>query len=210
MGVLANQSGSLRSFDFSTIGLKGSPLFLPRWVPGEVTLQSGRQLKTELFNYDVFARQITVKKSATDSVRYQIESVKQLVLQPGEGMLPLHFERMPDLIIGEAAPKTDLLRIIHRGTYSLVQLPLRTFVQAPARQSYDAQTEQNHEYRDESVYYLVRPDRTAERVKLTRKSLVRALKHKGPMLESFLKANPALDLTNEDDTARALASLNEK
>ena len=209
IGSLSNPSSALRSFDFSTIGLKGSPLLLPGWVPGEVTLQSGRQLKTELFNYDVFARQITVKRSATDSIRYQLETVKLLILRPGEGMLPLRFERIPGLITEETALKIDLLRLVYQGTYSLVQLPLRTFIKAPVKQSYDGLNELNHEYRDESAYYLIRPDRTAERVKLTRKSLVRALKEKGPLLENFLKANPAANLANEDDTVRALAALNQ-
>lgn len=210
MGSPTSSLSSFRTFDFGTVGLKGSPLLLPGWVRGEVTLQSGRQLKTELFNYDVYARQVTVKRSATDSIRYQDETVTQLILRPGGDVLPLRYERLPELITDEKALKKDLLRIIYQGTYTLVQHPVRLFVKAPVKQSYDGLSELNNEYRDESVYYLIRPDRTAERVKLTRKSLVRALKEKGVLLENFLKEHPAFDLANEDNTVSALASLNQK
>ena len=54
----------------------------------------------------------------------------------------------------------------------------------------------------------MRPDQTTERVKLTKKSLVKALKDKGTALESFLKINK-IDLANEDDAAKALASLDQ-
>jgi hypothetical protein len=208
MGLASNSASAIRTFNFSTIGLKGSPLLLPGWVPGEITLQSGRQVKTGLFNYDVFVRQVTVKRSPTDSIRYKSETVKQLILRPEGAATPIRYEHVPDLITDEADLKTELLRIIHQGTYSLVQLPIRKFVKAPVKQSYDGLNELNNEYRDESVYYLIRPDHTAEKVKLTRKSLVRALKEKGAAFEDYLKKNDGIDLANEAQVANALATLN--
>lgn len=198
----------LRPFDHSVVGTKGSPFVVIDWVPGELLLEGGKLIKTGLFKYDVTNKLVNLKRSSRDSVVYEITSVKQLILQP-TGIVPVHFEHVPDLITDEARLKTDLLRIIQQGTYSLVELPVRTYIKAPAKQAYGGSDAANNEYRDESAYYLIRPDHTAERVKLTRKSLVRALKEKGPALENFLKVN-SIDLANETDAAKALASLDQK
>lgn len=209
LGTLASPSTTIRPFNFSTVGVKGSPMLMPGGVPGEVTLQSGRQLTTGRFNYDVMERQVTVKTSFRDSVRYQGTDVKQVILRPSRDQPPIRFEHFPDLITDEPALKTELVRIVYQGTYGLVQLPIRKFLKASSSPTYGGQAKMGDEYYDDSVYYLIRPDRTAERVKLTRKSLVKAVKEKGPQLDTFLKASP-LDLDNELNVAQALASLEQK
>ncbi|HEX9955636.1 MAG TPA: hypothetical protein VGA96_00225 [Fibrella sp.] len=206
---IAASAATIRSFNNSTVGLKGSPMLLPDWAPGEIILQSGKTITTGQVNYDVFNRQVAVKHSARDSVRYESAMVKQLILHPAGDASPLRYEHVPNLVTDEAALKTELLRIIHQGAYSLVELPIKTFIKAPAKQVYGGLGEMSNEYRNESVYYLVRPDQTAERVKLSRKSLVRALKEKGSSFESYLKAN-SVDLDNEQEVAKALASLDLK
>lgn len=209
LGSLATPATTIRPFNFSTVGVKGSPMLLPGGVPGEVTLQSGRQLTTGRFNYDVMDRQVTVKTSFRDSVRYQGTDVKQVILRPSRDQPPIRFEHFPDLVTDEAALKTELVRVVHQGTYGLVQLPIRKFLKTSASPTYGGQAKMGDEYYDDSVYYLIRPDKTAERVKLTRKSLVKALKEKGPVLESFLKTNP-LDFDDELNAVQALASLDQK
>ncbi|WP_375443676.1 hypothetical protein [uncultured Fibrella sp.] len=198
-------NNTLRTFNNSVVGTKGSPFVLSGWAPGELTLEGGKSIKTGLFNYDIINRLVNLKRSAHDSVVYDMATVKQLILQP-TGFAPLRYEHVPDLITDEVSLKTDLLRIIQQGTYSLVELPVRTYIKAPTKQAYGGLGEAANEYRDESAYYLIRPDHTVERVKLTKKSLVKALKDKGSALEGFLKAN-AVDLSNEANAARALAAL---
>lgn len=201
-------SNTLRTFNMTTIGLKGTPLAVPNWAPGELTLDGGKTVKVGLFNYDVYSKLVAVKRSPRDSVVYDIASVKQLILHP-DGETPRLYEHVPDLITSEASLKTDLLRIIHKGPYSLVEQLVKTFIKAPTKQTYGGLGEVSNEYRDESAYYLIRPDRTAERVKLNRKSLVRALKEKGDLFESYLKAN-SMDLKTEADVAKALTFLDQK
>ncbi|MBO0950555.1 hypothetical protein [Fibrella forsythiae] len=199
-------NNTLRAFNLSTIGLKGTPLALPNWAPGELTLDGSQPVTAGLFNYDIYSKLVTVKRSPRDSVVYAIASVKQLILKPN-GVAPLRYEHVPGLITDEAALKTDLLRIIHQGTYSLVEFPVKQYIKAPAKQTYGGMGEVSNEFRDESVYYLIRPDHTTERVKLSKKSLTKALKDKGAAFESFVKAN-SIDFDKEADVAKALAALN--
>ncbi|NID11601.1 hypothetical protein [Fibrivirga algicola] len=209
LGTLSRVATTLRPFNFGTVSVKGSPFIMPGWTRGEVTLQSGRKLTTGHFNYDALERQVTVKTSARDSVRYQGTDVSQLLLQPSANHEPIIFEHLSNLITDDAALKDELVRIIHRGTYLLVQLPVKKFLKTSASQTYGGDARVGDEYYDASVYYLVRPDHTAEQVKLNRRSLVRALKEKGPALEDFLKTNN-IDLADELDIAKALASLDQK
>ncbi len=207
-GSLGNAATTIRPFNLGTVGVKGSPFLLPVNVPGEITLGSGRKLTTGRFNYDVMERQLTVKLSSRDSVRYQGTDVKQIIFQP-QNQPPIRLEHFPDLTTTEPALKTELVRVIFQGTYSLVQLPLRKFLKTSTSQTYAGQAKRGDEYYDDSAYYLIRPDRTAERVKLTRKSLTKALKEQGPLLDTYLKSN-LTDLDNELDVAKALASLDQK
>lgn len=200
---------TMRTVNFNEIGLAGSPYVLPGWVPGEVTLGSGKQLTTALVNYDAFERHVTVKNSPTDSVRYEGRLVQQLVLRPPGNVPALRFGHLPGLKTDVPALKTELLRIIHAGTYALIELPARRFVPASKMQpasNYAGPTALNDEFRDESAYYLIRPDKTAERVKLTRKALITALQDKGEAFDTYLKTN-RLDVKSEVDLARGLASL---
>ena len=209
VGSFANTPTAIRTFNFSTVGLKGSPLLLPNWVPGEITFMSGRKLTVEKANYDVFERQLTFKRTVRDSVRYQADVVKEFTLLPAN-QPALRFEHMPATVVTtETALKNDLVRVVHKGTYTLVELPVRKFVKATSSQPYGGSSEANDEFKDESVYYLIRPDQTAERVKLTKKSLMGALQTNGPAFDTYLKTNK-LDSRLEADVVRALASLDAK
>ena len=203
-----NNSISIRSFNASNVGLKGSPMLEADWVPGEVTLQSGKRITNGLVNYDAYERQVMIKTSPTDSVRYMGRGVTQLIMQPIIGT-PVRFIHFTNLATDDVALKNELVRVIHEGTYSLVELPVRTFAKAQARPAYGGQPEVFDEFRDESAYYLIRPDHTAEKIKLTRKSLATALTDKADAFDRYVKDNK-LDVKREADAARALASLDQK
>ena len=209
VGSFGNTPTAIRTFNFSPVGLKGSPLLLPGWAPGEITFMSGRKLTVEKANYDVFERQLTFKRSVRDSVRYQGDVVSQFTLLPA-GQAALRFEHLPKTVVTtETALKTELVRVLHKGMYTLVELPVRKFVKASALQPYGGSSEANDEFRDESVLYLIRPDQTAERVKLTKKSLMAAMQSSGAAFDTYLKANK-LDPRLEADVVRALASFDVK
>ncbi|MBO0932375.1 hypothetical protein [Fibrella aquatilis] len=196
---------TLRRFDLSETGLKGTPMALPDWAPGTLTFKSGNTIANALFNYDALHQELWVKRSPKDSVRYAAAGVRHVMIQLPNAPQPTRYEQLTGLTTDDVALKTGLVRVVYQGAYSLVQLPVKQFYKAPAKQAY-GETQVFDEFRDESVYYIIRPDKTAERVKLNRKSLTAALQSKGPAFETVLK-DKKLDPKVEADVATALTGL---
>lgn len=202
-GPFAN--ATLRPFNLSETALKGNPMALADWAPGTLTFKSGNIIANALFNYDALNQELWVKRSARDSARYAVAGIKSVVIQSADNEQPVRYEHLADVVTDEMALKTGLVRVVYRGAYSLVQLPVKRFYKAPAKQPY-GNTQVFDEFRDESAYFIIRPDKTAERVKLNRKALAGALQSKGAAFETVLK-DKKLDAKVEADVATALGAL---
>ena len=200
-----NINSTTRTFNLTEITTKGSPMALGTWTPGTMTMQSGKSLANGLFNIDVVTQEVWLKRSARDSVWFPGASVKELALQSDNNDQSIRYEHLTGITTDDAALKTNLVRVVYRGPYWLVQLPFKRFFKAPANQGYGAGQSYN-EFRDESAYYIIRPDKTAERVKLNRKSLAAALQSKGAAFETVLK-DKKLDPKIEADVVMALTGL---
>ncbi|MBO0937228.1 hypothetical protein J2I47_11775 [Fibrella sp. HMF5335] len=198
-------NSATRTFNLSETALKGSPLAFDNWTPGTLLFKSGNTIANALFNYDALDQEIWVKRSAKDSARYAVAGVKQLSLQSADNNQPTRYEHLAGVVTDETALKTGLVRVVYQGDYSLVQLPVKRFYKAPAKQPY-GNTQVFDEFRDESAYFIIRPDKTAERVKLNRKALVSALQSKGAAFETVLK-DKKLDAKLEADVVTALGAL---
>ena len=198
-------SSTLRRFDLGETALKGTPMALTDWTPGTLTFKSGNTIANALFNYDALNQELWVKRSMKDSARYAVAGIKNLLIQSADNSQPVRYEHVEGVVTDETALRTGLVRVVYRGDYSLVQLPVKRFYKAPAKQPY-GNTQVFDEFRDESAYFIVRPDKTAERVKLNRKALANALQSKGPAFETVVK-DKKLDAKVEADVATALGSI---
>ncbi len=198
-------NSTLRWFNLSETALEGTPMALTDWTPGTLIFKSGNTIANALFNYDALNQELWVKRSAQDSARYAVAGIKNLMIQPAYGSQPVRYEPVVGVVTDETALKTGLVRVVYQGAYSLVQLPVKRFYKAPAKQPY-GNTQVFDEFRDESAYFIIRPDKTAERVKLNRKALVNALQSKGASFETVLK-DKKLDPKAEADVVTALGSI---
>ena len=206
LGNPNNISTTVRTFDLRSVSLRGTPLLLSTWTPGSVTLVNGKTVEAQ-FKYDVVNRVLLVLRNGKDSTQTAGYYVRAMTLTPANGITPMRFERLSDLKADVPEPGPTLVRVIYRGTYSLLQLPVRKFYKAPPRSPYGNNVDYN-EFRDESVYYLVRPDGGAEKVKLSRKALASALQDRADAFGKIVK-DQHLDVSIESDAARALASLSQ-
>lgn len=204
LGTSGNMS-AVRTFDGRVINLRGTPLLYPDWTPGEATLVNGAQITNARFKYNVPDKRLLVLRQGKDSTQVEGYNVKSLTLQPMNTAEPQLYEHLPPLKNDVSVTRGDLVRVIYRGPYSLVQLPVKGFYKATSSSPYGEARDYN-EFRDESVYLLVRPDGTAEKVKLTKKSLAGALQQQADAFTKFVKEN-RLDVTQESDVAKALAAL---
>lgn len=204
LGNPNNVSTTVRTFDLRSVSLRGSPLVFSTWTPGSVTLVNGKTIDNAQFKYDVVNRVLLVLRNGKDSTQTAGYYVQAMTLMPPGGA-PQPYRRLSDLKADVPEPGQTLVRVIHRGPYSLVQLPVRKFHKAPPRSPYGNNIDYD-EFRDESVYYLVRPDGSAEKVKLSKKALASALGDKADAFGKIVKEQ-RLDVSIETDAAQALALL---
>lgn len=204
LGTSGNMS-AIRTFDGRVVGLKGTPLLYANWLPGEATLVNGAKISNAQFKYNVPDRRLFVLRNSRDSTQIEAYNVKSLTLQAGADGTPQQYEHLPKLKNDVSAIPADLVRVICQGTYSLVQLPVKGFYKATSSSPYGEARDYN-EFRDEPVYLLLRPDGTAEKVKLTKKSLTGALQDQADAFTKYLKDNK-LSADVEGDVAKALAAL---
>lgn len=201
LGTSGNMS-MVRTFDGRTIALRGTPMLYANWLPGEATLVNGAKIMNAQFKYSVPDRRVFVLRNGRDSTQIEAYNVRSLTLQTDT---PQVYEHLPTLKNNVSTVPADLVRIIYRGTYSLVQLPVKEFYKATSSSPYGEARNYN-EFRDEPVYLLLRPDGTAEKVKLTKKSLAGTLQDQADVFAKYVKENK-LDVGTESDVAKALASL---
>lgn len=202
LNAIAGAAGNgavVRSFDNRYEGLKGSPLLIEQWIPGEVELNNGNRIINVAIKYDVMGHQLYLKTPKNDSVRLNESHVKQFVLNGNDAKQT--FMRGADLN-ADASLKTNLMRVIYQGKYSLVQVPKKTFQKANYQGAYNAGIRYD-EILDESAYYLLRPDGTSEKIKLNRKSVVGALGSVANRVEEYAKTN-RVDFKTEADLTKLL------
>ena len=200
-----NINSTTRTFNLTEITTKGTPMALTTWTAGSVRFYSGKAIASALINIDVINQDVWVKRSARDSALFAVALVKEVLLTSETSEQPIRYEHIAGITTDDAALKTGLVRVAFQGPYSLVQLPVKRFFKAPANQAYGA-GQSYDEYRNESAYYIIRPDKTAERVKLNRKSLAGALQGKSAAFETVLK-DRKLDAKIEADVVAALGAL---
>lgn len=190
----------VRGFDNRYEGVKGSPLLIEQWLPGEVELTNGNRIINVQVKYDVLEHQLFLKTPRNDSVRLSESYIKQFSV--GEAGGAQTFRRGATINADESL-KTTLLRVVAEGKYSLVQVPKKVFQKANYQGAYNAGVRYD-EILDESAYYLVRPDGTSEKIKLNRKSVAGALGTLADRVEEYAKKN-RIDFKTEADIARLLA-----
>ena len=198
---------SSRTFDNRTITTRGTPFYTTDWLPGEVKISNVSTTYKGQLKLDVMNDRLMVKQPKGDSIWVSADRLSSVTLNPlvNDGMT-LTFRRFPTVKTQEPMLRTALVRVLHEGGYgALVQLPVRRLYKAAPGDAY-AVNATTSEIRDESVYYMIHPDQTAEKIKLNRRSLVEAIGAAGRQLDNYAKANN-LSLRSEREVIEALKTL---
>lgn len=198
---------SSRTFDNRLIATRGTPFYATNWLPGEVTIIGTKTVYRGQFKLDVMNNRLMVKQPTGDSIWVSSDRLNTITLNPlVNDQMMVHFQRFPTAKSDQPLLSTSLVRVLHEGTYgALVQLPIRQLYKAQPNTGYSSSVPTN-EIRDESVYYVVRPNQTTEKVKLNRRSLADALGETGRLLNNHARANN-LSLRSEREVIDALKAL---
>jgi hypothetical protein len=194
-------------FDYRTIATKGSPYYDEAWLPGEVTIGDRTTRYSGQLKLDVLNNRLLMKRPQGDSVWVPTGPLRTITLNPLAGdSRTIRFRHFAEAKFGDPAINESFLRVLHEGDYgTLVQWPIRRLYKARPNDPYN-HSPTTEEIRDEPVYYVIRPDHSAEKIKFSRRAVADAMGPQGgPQFEAYLKAQ-SLPARSAHELAAALQS----
>ncbi|WP_426491186.1 hypothetical protein [Hymenobacter sp. 102] len=164
-------------------GTIGTPYADNRWLPGHLHMTTGVPLAPIPLKYDVLNRRLLMMPlNRKDSLLLDDRRVTSFELDVPAGLQPAHqrvFRRF--LEAPEPSQRTEYVEVLHAGNYTLLKRFGKKLIKADYQGAYSS-GERYDKIDDKVTYYLLRPDKKLEPVKLNLKELQAAapeLKLKG-------------------------------
>lgn len=196
-GVNLNPGATINTVDHRYEGLRGTPYFLPEWNKGQIEMVSGQSYTEVPIKFDAFRQHLILLRSwvGGDSIIVNADQVKSFQLRNnGQSYL---FKRFPAVKMGDETLKEGYFMVLYEGKSSLLKRVVKTFKQADYKNPYSNDIRYD-EFKLTSSYYLLNPDQTLVKVKLSDKALIEALSsHKGE-LKAFVKQENLTFRTEND------------
>jgi len=179
-------------------GQHGSPYLLPNWSNGQVSLRDGRQYKDVPLKFDAYRQALLLlrPKSGNDSIIIDRQTVSRFLLMGTDGQSYL-FGRYPTAKTNDETIKDGYFLILYSGKSSLLKRVAKTFKPADYKGGYSPNVRYDA-YNDAISYYLLKPDQTLTKVKLSKKALLEAMSDREEALKTFADQQK-LAFKTEDD-----------
>lgn len=177
------------------------------WLPGEVSVRSGRQ-RWGMVRVDVANNRLWLKQAKGNLLQLPLDQIDQLTLNPlANDQTTVYFRRFPGAPFADTSLNNALMRVVHTGPYgTLVEYPVQPHYWSSLSGS-DNQRAVN-EPSDEARLHVIRPDQTPTKARLTRRALADALGETGQPLRVHDRGSDAL-LRSTNDVAAALYILSQ-
>ncbi len=196
--VGSGPNGMVNTIDHRYEGLRGSPYFLPEWINGQVEMTAGQRYTNVPLKFDAYQQQLVLLRTwaGSDSIIVDADQVKQFTLTNKGGQTSLFKRLRVDKTDDQTLDKGYFL-VLYEGKNSLLKRVAKAFRPADYKNPY-ANNVRYDEFRDAFSYYLLRPDQSLLKVKLSDKSLIDALGDRKEELKTFLKQEK-LSVKTEND-----------
>lgn len=167
-------------------GQHGTPYLLNDWAKGQISLNNGKQYTDVSLKFDAYHQNLLMlrPKSGNDSIIIDRQTVHRFLLTGTNGQAYL-FSRYPTAKLNDDEIRNGYFLILYEGKSSLLKRVAKTFRPADYKGGYSANVRYDA-YDDALSYYLLKPDQTLTKVKLSRKSLLEAMSDQEAALKSFL------------------------
>ncbi|GAB3498054.1 hypothetical protein GCM10027341_19070 [Spirosoma knui] len=179
-------------------GLRGTPYFLPEWNKGRIDMVAGQNYKDVPIKFDAFRQQLILLRTwvGNDSIIVNADQVKAFQFQNAAGQSYL-FERVPMAKTDDQAAKNGYFLVLYKGKTALLKRIVKQFKKADYKDPYSNDVRYDA-FRDAFAYYVLKPDQTLVKVKLSEKSLIDALNDRQDALKAFAKQEK-LSFKTEND-----------
>ena len=188
----------VNTIDHRYEGLRGTPYFLPQWNKGEIEMVSGQHYKEVPIKFDAFRQHLILLRTwaGNDSIIVNADQVKSFQLKNGDGQFYV-FRHIPTAKTNDELLKEGYFLVLYQGKSALLKRVVKSFRQADYKNPYSTGTRYD-EFRDVISYFLLKPDQTLEKVKLSDKSLIETLGDRKEELNAFVKQEK-LSVKTEND-----------
>ncbi|AUD02522.1 hypothetical protein [Spirosoma pollinicola] len=196
--VGSGPNGMINTIDHRYEGLRGTPYFLPEWIKGRVEMNAGQNYTNVPLKFNAYQQQLVLLRTwaGNDSIIVDATQVKRFTLTNADGQTYL-FERLPMAKTNDQALKDGYFLVLYEGKNVLLKRIAKTFKPADYKNPY-ANDVRYDAFRDAYSYYLLKPDQTLTKVKLSDKSIIDALGDRKDELKAFVKQENLYFKTDND------------
>lgn len=198
-----NLTGVVQTYDNRYEGIKGSPYFLPQWGKGKIA--AGKTIYDNIdMNYNVYENNIIYRRKDGSPYILGPDQIEYFELQDSTGQRSYTFKRLPALAAQDAKLASQFGVVLFEGKVtSFIAMPEKSILKADYKGGYSSGRNYD-EFLTGQSYYLVGPGSAVQKVKLSKRNLLKALQDKDKQVEQYLKAEN-IDAGTEQGWAKALA-----
>jgi hypothetical protein len=181
-------------------GVKGTPYFNEEWKTGDIYFTDGTEINQINIRYNIYKDELEFKNS-TSGQAFKIDRARINGFRMNGPGNNLQFERF-ELDPGKSGEKS-FIQVLYKGETMLLLKYKKQFIQADYKGAYSSGNKYD-EYLDDKEYYLVKDNDTVRKIKLNRKSVLKALEDHQPALEEYASINK-IDFTDPEDIIKLLS-----
>jgi hypothetical protein len=185
-------------------GLRGTPYFLPNWLPGDVELNGGVKYRNQRLKFNAATQNLLVKEPRTgDSVIVDAQQIRHFLLyqavvtDTSKHQNAWFFKRYTDLKTNEKDLGNGYFLVLYDGKTTLLKQVRKIFKKADYKDPYSTNVRYDT-YDEEGIYYILRPDRELVRIKRNKKALIEVLTDQKEALTAFADQQKLTGKNDED------------
>lgn len=189
----------LTNMDALYEGVKGTPYFIEDWKTGDISFLDGTEIIQINIRYNIYEDELEFKNSTSGQIfvidRKRINGFR--LNEPGDSLYFEYFNLKPD-----KPGEKSFVQVLYRGETRLLLKHKKQFIRADYQGAY-ANGNKYDEYKDDKDYFLVTDKETIQRIKLNKKSVLKALGDNQSALKEFSLKNK-IDFSNPGDIVKLL------
>lgn len=196
--VGAGPNTMINTIDHRYEGMRGTPYFLPEWNKGQIEMVAGQHYKEAQLKFDAYRQHLIMLRpwAGNDSIIVNANMVKSFEFKSDNGQI-YTFRHLPAVKTDDETLKEGYFLVLYQGKSSLLKRVVKSFRKADYKNPYSSGNRYD-EFRDVIAYYILKPDNTLEKVKLTDKAIIDALGVHEDELKAFAKQEKLTGKTETD------------
>ncbi|MVM38587.1 hypothetical protein GO730_15210 [Spirosoma sp. HMF3257] len=177
----------VNTMDHRYEGLRGTPYFLPAWNKGQIEMVAGQHYKEVPIKFDAYRQHLILLRTwaGNDSIIVNADQVKSFQLKNADGQFYV-FRHIPTAKTNDESLKEGYFLVLYQGKSALLKRVSKYFKQADYKNPY-ASGERYDQFRDVNTYYVLKPDQTLTKVKLSDKAIIESLSDHADELKAYVK-----------------------